>query len=134
PSAIFFPYFWVSLEARKDGKKIAEGQTTYAVIPAYRPRNPDGSPFGVVSHFSQGWDTDVLELFAKAGLSSIRDEHPWEIVEHERGVYAFPDSLRDYMAEAKRFGLRPLIPMTFGNPHHDGGHTPHPPAGTRTHD
>ncbi len=122
-------YFWVSLEARKEGKKIAEGVTTYAVVAPFRPRDPDGSPFGVVSHFSQGWDPDVLALFAKAGLSSIRDEHPWAIVERERGVYQFPADLRLYMAEAKRFGLRPLIPMTFESPFHDGGKTPHTPAG-----
>jgi hypothetical protein len=122
-------YFWVSLESRKDGKKLADGETTYAVIPRFEPRNRDASPFGVVSHFSQGWETDVLELFSKAGLSSIRDEHPWEMVERDRGVYEFPDDLRRYMAEAQRFGLRPLIPMTFENPLHDGGQTPHTPAG-----
>ena len=118
-------YFWVSLEVRKERKKLADGQTTYAVVPRYEPRDRDASPFGVVSHFSAGWETDVLELFSKAGLSSIRDEHPWEVVERERGVYVFPDALRRYMAEAQRLGLRPLIPMTFENPLHDGGQTPY---------
>jgi hypothetical protein len=122
-------YYDVQLQALQQEQTLASGRTTLAVIPpADLAKMPD-SPFGVATHFAQGWDVDFMQLLAKAGIGIIRDELYWKEVETQRGVYSFAGRYDTYMAEARRLGIRPLIAMTFANPLHDQGLTPHTPAG-----
>jgi len=119
PPAGRLGYFTLEL----DGKTL----TSFAVItPVDIAKMPD-NPFGVMCHFAQGWDVDVMPLIAKAGIGSFRDEHYWAHVEQRRGEYIFPERSDRYMKEAARLGLDPLIVMSFGNKlydHEDGPSTP----------
>jgi hypothetical protein len=104
-------------------------RTAFAVItPVDVTKMPD-SPFGVMCHFAQGWDVDILPLVAKAGIGAFRDEHYWNHVETQRGAYAFSPASNRYMEEAKKLGLDPLIPMTFGNKLYDHAEGPSTPQG-----
>lgn len=67
-------FYRVALEAGAgEGAKRAE--TRYAVIPsnsALDRRDPD-SPFGVNTHFNQGWPADSGAIAKRAGVAWIRD-------------------------------------------------------------
>ncbi|NQT86968.1 hypothetical protein HQ560_09400, partial [bacterium] len=122
-------YFLVKLDITKNGEPLAERFTSFAVVPPYTVRDREKSPFGVMTHFAQGWDAGVMPLIEKAGIVSIRDEHYWSQVEKERGVYAFPGKSRKYMDACREHRIDPLVVMTFANPLHDNGLTPHTPEG-----
>jgi hypothetical protein len=129
-------YFDVHLAAHDaHDAKLAEARTTFAVIMPAEPTrtgpytDPNTSPFGVMTHFAQGWDTDIMPLIRRAGIASIRDEHYWQQVEAAKGKFDFPDRFTAYMAEAKRLWIAPLVVMTFENSNYDGGLTPHTPEG-----
>jgi hypothetical protein len=118
-------YFEVQLEVTRGGKPISEGRTSFAMIESTSGRRPPmESHFGVMTHFAQGWDTDIMPLIARAGIASIRDEQYWDSIETRPGKYVFPDRFDRYMAEAAQLRLQPFIPLTFANDHYDNGFTP----------
>lgn len=112
----------VSLAGRPDIAATA----AFARLPRMVPR-PDGA-FGVMAHFAQGWELDLVPLMARIGLGRVRDEQYWADVEPEPGRFVFPAGYVAYMAALRRAGIAPLIEMTFANPHYDGGATPVSPA------
>jgi hypothetical protein len=124
-------YFEVTLAVEKAGVKVADGKTTFAVLTPIDVEQMKDSPFGVMTHFAQGWDLDIMPLVAKAGIRTIRDEQYWGHVEKKRGEFEFPGRLKAYMAEAQKFHLDPLVAMTFENKLYDEGLTPHTPAGCK---
>ncbi|MDQ2800267.1 MAG: hypothetical protein M3Y13_11580 [Armatimonadota bacterium] len=108
-------YFLLSVEARSGGQTIARRDISLAVVPPTEsPKGSDNNPFGVMTHFAQGWDTDVLPLLARAGIGSIRDEHYWAQIETKKNQYLFSERDNHYMTEAAKYGLDPLIPLTKG--------------------
>lgn len=106
------------------------GRRAFAVLaPRGAPVPAERSRFGVMAHFAQGWDRDLLPLIREAGIRHIRDEQYWDAVETKAGVFAFPKSFTAYMAEVGAAGLEPLIVMSFGNRNYDDGATPFTPGG-----
>ena len=122
-------YFEVHLAAKENDETIAEGAAAYAVVPPVDPAPTDESPFGIMTHFAQGWDRDLIPLIARAGIRHIRDELYWKRVEPVLGSYVFPASYDAYMNEALSHGLEPLIVLSFGNELYDEGLTPYTDAG-----
>lgn len=122
-------YYRLTADVDKDGKTVSTGQIPLAVIPVQDINKMPNNPFGVMTHFAQGWNTDILPLIAKAGIGNIRDEHYWKNIEQQKGKYAFSEQDDSYMDAAKKLGIEPLIIMSFNNPIYDEGHTPYTPAG-----
>jgi Glycosyl hydrolase catalytic core len=122
-------YFELELEAWQDNAPLASAETAFAVIAPPNATPPEESPFGVATHFAQGWDRDVFPLIARAGIDHIRDEQYWSTVEPEAGRFVFPNDYRAYMAEARSHGLVPLIIMSYANDNYDEGLTPYTDAG-----
>lgn len=122
-------YYLMKLTAKKGGEVIAEKYTSYAVITPYKVKDHTNAPWGVMTHFAQGMQEDIMPLLVKAGIVSIRDEHYWKKVEEVKGKYVFSEKSNLYMAEAKKNNLDPLIAMTFGNPHYDHKQGPSTQAG-----
>lgn len=122
-------WYAMNIVAQKGGQELATMQTTFCVITPIEIREVSGSPFGVMTHFAQNWDTDILPLIAKAGISTIRDELYWDQVEQKPGQYVFRPQFEKYMAEVKQLGIDPLIVMSFANPLYDEGKTPYTPEG-----
>lgn len=90
--------------------------------PAAHERN---DVLGVMTHFAQGWSTDLLPALTLAGINRVRDEQYWSHVERTRGVMRFPDGLAGYMQGLDRFGIDPLLVLSFENALYDGGQTPY---------
>jgi hypothetical protein len=124
-------YFELSVTGKKAGRTIAEARTTFAIIPPSEPTPLGGSRFGVMTHFAQGWNTDVVPLIAKAGIRRVRDEQYWKSIETSRGEYAFPDRFTSYMDSLSKHDIEPLIVMSFANQLYDDGLTPHTSAGRK---
>jgi hypothetical protein len=110
-------------------KGTQQAQTSLVVVPAPEGGAVSSSRFGVMTHFAQGWDTDVVPLIARAGIEHVRDEQYWNQIEPERSRYCFPDRLTRYMAELAQYRLEPLIVLSFANPLYDNGLTPFTPEG-----
>ena len=108
-------YFLLHARALKAGRQLGDVYVPFAVIPPHTVADRDASPFGVMTHFAQGYDVDIFPLIVRAGIVSIRDEHYWARVEKAPGVYGFDEQSDRYMAAAKAHGIDPLIAMTFGN-------------------
>ena len=93
-------YFLLHIEIRKDRQKIDDRYVPYAVIPPHEVRDRPNNPFGVMTHFAQGWDVDILPLIAKAGITSIRDEHYWKHLEREKSIEIHSSDVSVYLMEA----------------------------------
>jgi len=95
----------------------------FAVLPRIGPGGED-SPFGVCTHFSQGWSPDLLELIARCGVRFFRDEVPWGAVEIEKGHPVVPSGLKAWVDRGAAMGLSPLIILDYGNKLYDNGAYP----------
>ncbi len=120
-------YFELHLVAKRAGATVAQADTTFAVVAPVDVSAMADSAFGVMTHFAQTWDTDLMPVIARAGLRHIRDEQYWETVESAPGEYEFNGSYLNYMAAAAQNGLEPLELLTFGNKLYD-----HDPAAPQT--
>lgn len=96
------------------------------------PHAADASErLGVMTHFAHGWPLELIPRLADDGLRQVRDEVYWEEVESAPGRFEFPKKYDVYLSGLDARGIRLLLPLTFGNRHHDGGLTPHTEAGYR---
>jgi hypothetical protein len=67
-------YYWVMVRVT-DGKRVSNIKSRYAVIPAnpaLGKKEPE-SPFGVNTHFNQGWPVEIGKIVKRAGIAWIRD-------------------------------------------------------------
>jgi peptidoglycan/xylan/chitin deacetylase (PgdA/CDA1 family) len=94
-----------------------------AVLPPIGPGGED-SPFGVGTHFCQGWSQDILELIARCGVGFYRDEIPWGAVETERGRRSVPGAFEAWVDRGASLRLSPLIVLDYGNRLYDNGGYP----------
>ena len=87
--------------------------------------------FGVQTHFSQGWNQDLLERARGLGSNSIRDALPWERVEASPGEYNFANGGDQYITRATDMGISPLLVFADSNQLYDEGQTPFTDEGRR---
>ena len=87
------------------------------------------SPFGVMTHFQQNMNTNVLPLLALAGIRHVRDEQLWQVVEPAGGGTYTYSAYAPYMAALAAANIDPLLIADFANPNYDGGNTPYTAAG-----
>jgi hypothetical protein len=120
-------YFTLEVTPGESGTNAEPVRATLAIVPV--PAPSAASPFGVMTHFAKGWSTDIIPLIEKAGISHIRDEQPWRVVERTPGQYAFPPRLAGFMAELAAHRIDPLIVLAFSNPLYDANKTPFTDAG-----
>ena len=116
-------YFTLDVSVERAGQPLGTAETALAIVPRTKPASA-ASPFGVMTHFAKGWQTDIIPLIEKAGLHRVRDEQPWRQVEKERGRYEFPPRLSAYMTELAAHHIEPLLVLAFANPLYDEGKTP----------
>ena len=81
---------------------------------------------GVCTHFAQnkGDAAANLDLVAQAGITSIRDEVSWAMTERKKGELKVPGFFADYLEEAARRDIRPLVILNYGNRFYDKGNYP----------
>ena len=124
PSPGKLGYFAITINALSSGSVVATASTTFSVVAPGTVSPTSTSPFGVCTHFSQGWPTDVMSIMALGGISQFRDEQYWSNLETTQGVYNF-SSFTPYMSAAAAAGLNPLIELDFGNTLYGGGSAPY---------
>jgi hypothetical protein len=90
---------------------------------------PPSRTFGVMTHFAQGWNLDIVPSIARAGIGTVRDEQYWQQVEPQAGSYADPPYYARYMAALRQAQIEPLLVLSFANVNYDSGKTPFTPAG-----
>ena len=120
-------YFDLQVKALKNGSQVASAETTFAVVTPVNVSTMRDSPFGICTHFAQGWNTDVMPVLARGGIAQFRDEQYWQTVEQTRttpATYNF-SSYQAYMSAASSAGLNPLMELDFANGSYDGGNTPY---------
>jgi hypothetical protein len=108
-------YYLVKLTS-KDGAAVkGSGTTSYAVIEPVDVKQMPDSKFAVMTHFDFYMPTDFLPLMSKIGISMVRDEHDWQVVEKVKGQYDFSGVTQSYMDVLKQAHVSPLIVFAFGN-------------------
>jgi hypothetical protein len=117
---------WFELRVQTSPDAIA--RTTFVVIPELR-RAGGEHRFGVMTHFAQGWDTDIVPLITRAGIRTVRDELYWHAVEPARGHYELPEQYQRYLTALKAHDLKLMLVLSFGNPLYDNGLTPYTDEG-----
>lgn len=124
-------YFALQATALTNGNAVATASTAFAVVAPSNVAAMHDSPFGVNTHFAQGWTTDVIPLIALGGIAQFRDEQYWQNVEPTLttpATYTFA-GYQPYMAATSAAGLNPLMTLDFANSNYDGGNTPYTTAG-----
>lgn len=82
---------------------------------------------GVGTHI-RNYDTkyDYIQLMRQHNLTSFREDIPWNGVEKQVGVYALNGNLPvldNYIADAVRTGIKPMLVLDYGNKlHTDNGY------------
>ncbi|HEX4123852.1 MAG TPA: hypothetical protein VHY37_03935 [Tepidisphaeraceae bacterium] len=108
---------WFGLQALDESG--AAVSTCFTIVAPYDLVKIKQSPFGVMAHFAQGWDTDLIAQLARLGIKNVRDEIYWSSVEPRRGEFAFPASFEHYMKMLRQAHISPLTPLTFNNDLYD---------------
>lgn len=101
--------------------KTEKYQTSIAVLPNNIVSN---SNMGVVTHFGnlkKSSEPDiVLPMIKAAGISWIRDELYWQNIESEKGKFKFPQKYDDYVEGSRKYGLKTLVVLDYGNRNYGG--------------
>lgn len=105
------------------------GRTQRLALASVEAPSARSRTFGVMTHFAQGWDTDIVPSIARAGIGTVRDEQYWAQIEPHRGQYARPERYARYMEALRGHGIEALPVLSFGNRNYDDGHTPHSATG-----
>ncbi len=137
-------YFALHVTALRGGSAVATTDTTFAVVVPIDVTTISDSPFGICTHFAEGWSTDVMPLIAKGAISQFRDEQYWYASNPDGtpvpsacvepylttpATYTFPPLFTNYMATAASLGLNVLGELDFANLNYDGGTAPYTDGG-----
>lgn len=114
PRLGFFDY---EVSILKDGEDVIAFESSNVSVV---PRRVKGgiSDFAVSTHFAQGKGRlpYSMDLISMAGFSTIRDEIYWRDVEKRPGVFDFPAKYDEYIDEAGKYGISPLVLLGYGHP------------------
>ena len=108
----------------------ASTETTAVGVAVLTPPPPTrrASPFGVNTHFAQGWETSLIPLIRDAGFSWIRDGCEWQSVEPRKGEFDFRfETARRVLKASEELNL--VYNLAYGNPYYDQRSAPVTPEG-----
>jgi hypothetical protein len=127
-------YFLLSVNAVAGGSTVASAETAFAVLAPLTA--PPDSPFGVNTHYAQGWDQSTIALITRLGVNSARDECYWSVEQASPdppGAFVFGPPFDTYLHAFQTNAIDPLMELNgggvSGNPNYDQGLTPHTSAG-----
>lgn len=84
---------------------------------------------GAVTHFAQGWSTDLLNDAAEIGVSDIRDTILWEEIETIKNEYDFSSGRIAYLDLLDYYDIDITLLFARNNPLYDSGGTPYTDEG-----
>lgn len=85
---------------------------------------PGSTRFGIGSGIDTTADGAQVRLAAGLGVGTARIDLWWTGIEKTPGDLVMPASYRTAVDRLRSAGIRPLIVLDYGNPHHDGGGGP----------
>lgn len=93
------------------------------------PACAHGILLGVGTHITSvpTEQSSQLQLARKIGFDTVRDEALWNDVERTKGIYQVPRAWDQFVNDARRLGIEPLIILDYGNRFYDGGDKPRSP-------
>ena len=106
-----------------------------AQSPATRPADaephasPDAYTVGVCVHFVQrkGLLPENVRMMKDAGVESIRDEVPWDVVEQVKGKLVVPQRVDDYVNAALEADMAVMLVLDYGSRFYEKGTKPKAP-------
>jgi len=116
PSLNEVGHYTLQVRTAGDGQP-ATAQTTLAVLPADDFDNDDPF-FGMSTQFNAGWDHELMDVMASAGVASVREDSGWSRIERSRGAYDFSPS-DEYMTALQDHGFDRLYILAYGNDLYD---------------
>ena len=116
PSLNEVGHYTLRVRTARDGQP-ATAQTTLAVLPADDFDNDDPF-FGMSTQFDAGWDHELMDVMANAGVTTVREDSGWARIERTRGVYDFSPS-DEYMTALQEHGFDRLYILAYGNDRYD---------------
>lgn len=89
-----------------------------------------GILLGVGTHFINypSAQSGLLGLARTVGADSVRADTGWKFVETTKGDYRIPPAWDQFVDNARRRGIEPLLILDYGNRFYDGGKLPRSPA------
>lgn len=103
-------------ELNVNGKEL-----TFAIIAPVNLKTLANSPYNACVHFSQGWNTDLIPLLARVGVSEVRDNVGWGSIEKQPGSYDYAGK-SEWIAACKQAGIRVVATGgCMGNKLYGGG-------------
>jgi hypothetical protein len=73
-------------------------------------------PFMVGVGSAIRWGASTVGLAGELGVNSIRTDAPWKLIELQRGQFAIPAWLEQWVDRSLASGLSPLLILGYGNP------------------
>jgi len=113
-------YFELDLTESLNGAVTAQRTAAFAVLAPFTPPASATPSFGAQTHLAQYDNIALLPILARAGLTHIRDEQYWNLIESQAGVFNYPAQFTNYMSAAAAQGLTPLLILDWGNPLYNG--------------
>ena len=85
---------------------------------------------GVGTHFINYPNVQplMLNLAQRVGADSVRADTGWSLVETTKGRYTIPPAWDQFVNDAKKRGMEPLLILDYGNKLYDNGKIPRSPA------
>lgn len=81
------------------------------------------------THFSQGWNTNLLSDIKQSGTDTIRNSVSWSLIEKKQGKYNFDHKSVAWVGDALEEGLNVVLVFNHTNKLYDGGNTVHSKKG-----
>jgi hypothetical protein len=101
PRAVGKGYYRMQVTAKPGGQA---GETSYAVVAPTDYAKVADPHFGVAGQYSKTMPIESMLLLAKAGVSHVRDDVPWDRVEKEKDSFDFT-RLAAYAGELGKLGI-----------------------------
>ncbi len=82
---------------------------------AANDRISQSRPFVVGVGSAIRWGASTIALAGDLGVSSIRTDAPWKLIEVQRGRFAIPGWLEQWVDRSLAAGLSPMLILDYGN-------------------
>ncbi|QOR71798.1 hypothetical protein IM660_05900 [Ruania alkalisoli] len=109
-----------------DGSTV-ENRTTVGILDPWVGQRSD--QYGIATHFSAGWDTEIAPLITTAGYGMVRDSVLWVDSEVQPGVIEWPGVVESYAPVLEQQGTDLQMILGFGNGNYESALPPTTPEG-----
>jgi hypothetical protein len=118
---VLFPETMIS--ENSSGNSTVKNRTGLPIFFSFgsmQPNTPIDERFGVCTHYIWNWwSINSMPFINRSGMGMLRDEVLWNMVEKNKDEYVFPPKAEEYINEAIKHKIDPLIILNYANPFYD---------------